>query len=58
MKEHKVPNPADPHTPVKETEMRETNATFAFMCQDDLFADFFAQIAVEFAVGIPQRFPN
>ena len=26
------------------------------MCQDDLFVDFFAQIAVEFAVGIPQRF--
>ena len=32
MKEHKVPNPADPHAPVKETEMRETKATFALTC--------------------------
>ena len=56
LKQKKIPNPSDPHTEPPPTELRETNVTLALMCQDDCFADFFAQIAVEYAVGIPQRF--
>ena len=55
-KQRKTPNPNDPHTHPAPTELRETNVTLTLMCQDDCFTDYFAQIAVEYSVGIPQRF--
>ena len=57
LKDAKTPNPSDPHaaTPVP-TELKETNIVMCLMTQEAVFMDWFAQIAYEYSVGIPQRF--